>query len=320
MEKERDPLRTEEQFRVGLPEELSCLQSMARSRSYPMRSRTFCVSSITPWNVDGPRCHFGTAEDGRTLQFSNRGSGRGTQSRHDRRASSGLDRMRGDHWIAVGDAALAFDPLSSKGISNALYIGLCGARADLAVEAGDLNACAGFQRHVEGRYLHSVSSPTSVVLYSREALAALAILAPPCEPSHASSRPMKSSDEPWSKTLQTRPWQARTNLHNRRNSNEERKSQRKMGHQSTSGASPACCRFGILDDPFLHVGNVLGNLPEFGRLSVGPGGCPSGNAPFAMRGEYCQCIWAFTDVRCASLPGESNPAFEFYAGQARSDP
>ncbi len=35
--------------------------------------------------------------------------------------SSRADRMAGRDWLALGDAALAFDPLSSHGISNAVY-------------------------------------------------------------------------------------------------------------------------------------------------------------------------------------------------------
>ncbi len=62
--------------------------------------------------------------------------------------SSRLDRMAGEGWLAVGDAALAFDPLSSKGISNALYTGQCAARSILATEAGDAQAGARFQQHL----------------------------------------------------------------------------------------------------------------------------------------------------------------------------
>ncbi|GJF32142.1 alkylhalidase-like protein [Kitasatospora sp. NE20-6] len=40
-----------------------------------------------------------------------------------------LDRPTGDGWIAVGDAATAFDPISSQGILTALYTGMAGARA-----------------------------------------------------------------------------------------------------------------------------------------------------------------------------------------------
>jgi flavin-dependent dehydrogenase len=38
-----------------------------------------------------------------------------------------LSAASGDGWLAVGDAALAFDPLSSQGLFNALYTGLAGA-------------------------------------------------------------------------------------------------------------------------------------------------------------------------------------------------
>ncbi|MEU7728426.1 FAD-dependent oxidoreductase [Streptomyces sp. NPDC040724] len=38
--------------------------------------------------------------------------------------SAHLDHVHGDGWIAAGDAAVAFDPLSSQGILTALYTGL----------------------------------------------------------------------------------------------------------------------------------------------------------------------------------------------------
>jgi flavin-dependent dehydrogenase len=40
-----------------------------------------------------------------------------------------LDRCTGDGWIACGDAALSFDPISGQGIFSALYGGLTAARA-----------------------------------------------------------------------------------------------------------------------------------------------------------------------------------------------
>ncbi len=40
-----------------------------------------------------------------------------------------MDRITGTNWLAVGDAATAFDPLSSRGIYNALESGLQAARA-----------------------------------------------------------------------------------------------------------------------------------------------------------------------------------------------
>jgi flavin-dependent dehydrogenase len=49
--------------------------------------------------------------------------------------SAWLDRPTGDGWIAVGDAALSFDPLASQGLFNALYTGLAAAEAcDRALE------------------------------------------------------------------------------------------------------------------------------------------------------------------------------------------
>ncbi len=40
-----------------------------------------------------------------------------------------LDRFAGEGWLAVGDAALSFDPLSSQGIFTALYAGMKAGRA-----------------------------------------------------------------------------------------------------------------------------------------------------------------------------------------------
>ena len=43
--------------------------------------------------------------------------------------SSRLDRMIGPNWLAVGDAAAAYDPLSSRGVHNALGSGIGAAQA-----------------------------------------------------------------------------------------------------------------------------------------------------------------------------------------------
>ena len=43
--------------------------------------------------------------------------------------SSRLNRCAGDGWIAAGDAAASFDPLSSQGILTAMYFGLKAGRA-----------------------------------------------------------------------------------------------------------------------------------------------------------------------------------------------
>lgn len=49
-------------------------------------------------------------------------------------------RFGGNGWLAVGDATLAFDPLSSQGMFHALYTGLRGAQTALAALAGDSTA------------------------------------------------------------------------------------------------------------------------------------------------------------------------------------
>lgn len=41
--------------------------------------------------------------------------------------SARLDRVHGEGWLAVGDAATSFDPLSSQGMHTAMYSGLRGA-------------------------------------------------------------------------------------------------------------------------------------------------------------------------------------------------
>jgi flavin-dependent dehydrogenase len=51
--------------------------------------------------------------------------------------SSRLDRCAGKNWLAVGDAAMAFDPLSSQGVYNALMSGLRAAQTIECFRAGD---------------------------------------------------------------------------------------------------------------------------------------------------------------------------------------
>lgn len=57
--------------------------------------------------------------------------------------SSHLDRFSGKGWLAVGDAAVAFDPLSSQGLSNALANGFYAGHAladDLLGKPGSRDA------------------------------------------------------------------------------------------------------------------------------------------------------------------------------------
>lgn len=52
-------------------------------------------------------------------------------------SSSRVEPWCGPNWLAVGDAALAFDPLSSQGLLNALYTGMRGAEAVASANAGN---------------------------------------------------------------------------------------------------------------------------------------------------------------------------------------
>jgi len=54
--------------------------------------------------------------------------------------SATLEPCAGDGFIAAGDAALAFDPLSSQGLLNALYTGLAAAEATDSHLRGDTSA------------------------------------------------------------------------------------------------------------------------------------------------------------------------------------
>jgi flavin-dependent dehydrogenase len=69
----------------------------------------------------------------------------------------------GEGWIAIGDASLAFDPLSSQGIFHALYTGLRGAQTLMAHGCGDGSAlpayherlqsvCSAYRRHLNQCY------------------------------------------------------------------------------------------------------------------------------------------------------------------------
>ena len=63
--------------------------------------------------------------------------------------SARLDRFAGPGWLAAGDAALSFDPLSSQGILNALYTGMKAGQALDAHLSGDMSALAGYASRLE---------------------------------------------------------------------------------------------------------------------------------------------------------------------------
>ncbi len=99
------------------------------------------------WNAlrEAPRLHALCAEHGWRPHGVVQGADAG---------STELDRAGGERWLAVGDAALAFDPLSSKGIANALYTGMRAAGVIRACELGDADAVGGYARHL--REIHRV--------------------------------------------------------------------------------------------------------------------------------------------------------------------
>jgi flavin-dependent dehydrogenase len=63
-----------------------------------------------------------------------------------------LDRAYGDHWLAVGDAASAYDPISSQGIFKALSDGLSGGRRIVEFLAGRCDALASHQQDLDRRF------------------------------------------------------------------------------------------------------------------------------------------------------------------------
>lgn len=67
------------------------------------------------------------------------------------------DRVVGDAWIAVGDAAFALDPLSGVGIVHALSSGCRAGRALHAAMAGDLSLIARYERDMAEQWRVSVA-------------------------------------------------------------------------------------------------------------------------------------------------------------------
>ena len=65
--------------------------------------------------------------------------------------TSRLDRVAGDGWLAAGDAAASFDPLSSQGILTALYAGRRSAESLLRHIGGDRTALSDY-----GARIHSI--------------------------------------------------------------------------------------------------------------------------------------------------------------------
>ena len=63
-----------------------------------------------------------------------------------------LAEFAGDRWLAVGDAAMAFDPLSSRGLFNSLYSGMRAAQAVSSALDGDDDAPLRYSQGLERIY------------------------------------------------------------------------------------------------------------------------------------------------------------------------
>lgn len=63
-------------------------------------------------------------------------------------ATTWLAPCAGEGWLAVGDAAAAFDPLSSHGMTTALWTGIAGAEAAIADADGDRQKLEDFVQKV----------------------------------------------------------------------------------------------------------------------------------------------------------------------------
>ena len=81
--------------------------------------------------------------------------------------SARLDHMTGDGWIAAGDAAISFDPVSSQGIFNALYSGLKAGRALESHLSGEPSALELYDRHLTSIYDAYFQNRTTFYRYER---------------------------------------------------------------------------------------------------------------------------------------------------------
>ncbi len=77
-----------------------------------------------------------------------------------------MDRVTGNNWLAAGDAALAFDPLSSQGIHRALNSGLLAARAIENCLLGSQTALEEYARRTQRSFDKYLSMRT--IIYSQE--------------------------------------------------------------------------------------------------------------------------------------------------------
>jgi flavin-dependent dehydrogenase len=81
-------------------------------------------------------------------------------------ASSRLDRVSGNRWLAVGDAAMAFDPLSSQGLIQGLASGIRAGEALKGHFAGEAAAIGEYGRRANDMFRKYLQQ--RAVYYGRE--------------------------------------------------------------------------------------------------------------------------------------------------------
>ena len=77
-----------------------------------------------------------------------------------------LDDAAGADWLAVGDAAASFDPLSAHGMTTALWTGIEAAQAAARMLAGDVSAAQDYAARLRAGVAHF--SRERGIIYSRE--------------------------------------------------------------------------------------------------------------------------------------------------------
>lgn len=127
-------------YAIGLPDGSVHLALHARPRIRRLpRTSTEFVASLAQTRLVGPRVACDAADALRSgniaLELIDATPGR-------------LTCAAGDGWIAVGDAAASFDPLSSQGLPNALSTGFYAAHAVYESLAGNPEGCAAFAKAV----------------------------------------------------------------------------------------------------------------------------------------------------------------------------
>src|SRR5579863_3562377 len=100
------------------------------------------------------------------------------QGNGDALASMKLVRAYGERWIAAGDAAQSFDPLSSQGIMTAIVGGNNAAAALVAAHSTESSVLEKLQADLDARYA-SYSQRTAGLLSRRTTLGGSPVLATP---------------------------------------------------------------------------------------------------------------------------------------------